>query len=594
MIVRELLIGLGVDTDAPSFARGEKAVASLAAKAEEVAGKAGRQRGQGAADVGVGDRLSAEWSTVGGVVEKAANAIANAVREVADLAGHAGRTAAGFRTSARDVQVLEAGFARVGVSGGEVAGVLSSLESKAFGAAFKGDAGAVMGFARLGVSIRGANGQLRTGSELLEAATAKLEKMAPSARRTGLAIDLLGENARYLLAGLDDGSFRRAQKDALEFGGVIGDDVVASTKRLREEQSKLGYVLVNLKQSAAGPLIDSLGRIGHQVTEFIRTQNRSGGTALETSFTQFSRLEGPLAKIGELAYKAVPIIGVLVEIMLGVGNAVASVAAGIGTLGEKVNGLGALLTFVGGILFATFFPVTAVLAAIALAIDDVLTYQRGGDSLIGRMIYGLKEMETEFTKEGKAKPWWLRALLWALDLIAEGIPKALKNLEEALANNSVFKTLDFAARNIELLTGANKGTARAKDTQDQLEVEVRAWERLGAGARFKAFLGQSDEYDAAKAQVRAERAGGGQSLSPEVSAPATINYSSLPSVPAVSLGGSSGGGRAKVLQLTFAPQVQASGPDARQVAAEVQSQIESRVPELLQSVVSVFDDGEAL
>jgi hypothetical protein len=437
-VVRELLATLGINVDAPSFKRADKALANLAAQAEQHGKRAGR--GGAAAFGGGGEGFGAKVASlrnaatvVADVGVKIGYALANAVAQVAELGSRLNRTAGGFRINATELQGWEHAVGRVGVGADEFTGTLSQLESKAFSAAFRGDAGAVMAFSRLGVSIRGSNGQLKTGLELFEDAVAKLDKMKPGVEKTQKAIELLGENLGRQAAqdGFAD-KVRQWRKDVEDFGAALDEQTRGAIKRYGEEQSKVGLVLKNLRQGAEAPLFDVLSRTGNRITEFIRTQKGAGGDILGKSVAQLAKLEEPISKIGIALYRALPFVGLVVELLGSVATVLAEIASFVY---DKVipafDGMGKILVPVGLAVLAAFFPLHALIAGIILLVEDFIGYQKGHASLIGTAMYAFRKWREEFQKKGNT-PWWFSMLEAAHDLVANKLPAAWEKLRTVM------------------------------------------------------------------------------------------------------------------------------------------------------------------
>jgi hypothetical protein len=441
---REILISFGVDVDAPSFKRADKALATLAAQAQANAAviargapAAGEKAQAPAAEVSAAGRevaaLSPIASGLADIGTKIGFALANAVSQVAELGGRLNKLGTGFKVNVAEMQGMEHAAGRLGVGADELTGTLSQLESKAFGAASGIDAGAVMAFGKMGVAIRKSNGEIKNGQELFESTVDRLKKMPDTIATQQKAIALLGETlGRQLGAAVRDGSFDRWRQDVKDFGAVLDDQSRGAVKRYGEEQSKVGLILRGLRQSAAIPLIDSLARVGKTVTESLRG-DKSGGKALATATTQFSKLEGFASLIGVALFKALPIVGLVLEAFAAIGHVVGSVAEAIvEKFGPGLHDRLLPLVSLGGLVFAAFFPITALLGAILLVADDLLTFSKGGDSLFGRMLFAFDQWQAEFLKENPNDPWWLKAMKAAYKLIAVDIPAAWKELTDAL------------------------------------------------------------------------------------------------------------------------------------------------------------------
>jgi hypothetical protein len=311
MTVAELVAKLGIDMDRASWDKAQSGFDKLKHAAEGVV--------EALAVREIAHKLS---EIVDGSIESA--------NEVERLAAQLGITTD---------KVQELGFATKEIGQQGMTMALRQLSAHAYAASTKGGEAAAV-FAKMGVSVRGANGQLLPADQLLERVADGMQRTKNPTDRIALSMQLFGRQGMRMIDVVKDGS--KGLKEMYEQArrlGYISERQIEMSKKAEKEQHNVNYMTKTLRDSIADKLLPAkieLLRMTQRVIEW---------------FTN-------LARHTEIVKEAAVALGV-VMMALAVRSFIA-VATSIGMLGMAFLAFGAIMFFV---------------------IDDILATLRGGDSL---------------------------------------------------------------------------------------------------------------------------------------------------------------------------------------------------------------------
>jgi hypothetical protein len=111
-------------------------------------------------------------------------------------------------------------------------------------------------FARLGIQIKDTHEKTREASDVIADLADKIAETEDPAKRTQVAMDLLGRQGAQLLPVLEQGSgaFEDARKELNELGGPASRQYIESAKHVEEATHRLNVGWENLKRAAAAAL----------------------------------------------------------------------------------------------------------------------------------------------------------------------------------------------------------------------------------------------------------------------------------------------------------------------------------------------------
>lgn len=189
-----------------------------------------------------------------------------------------------------------------------------------------------------------------------------------------------GNVAPFQLLGIDT-----TGKDALEViedirGAIKGLDDATATNLIQQTGLTPEFIRV-LRLSKEQ--FDALAQDG-----FLSREQREEVNKLGQQMTLF-RIR--LTNLRDNVVAAVaPAFGILFKVLGSVAEVLTKVAKEIS---ENKLLLGALAS-IAAVVFAGFYPLIATLTAVAFVLDDIFTYIKGGDSIVGRFIGKVKELAT--------------------------------------------------------------------------------------------------------------------------------------------------------------------------------------------------------
>jgi len=201
----------------------------------------------------------------------------------------------------------------------------------------QGGAGAAV-FRRLGVEIRNADGSLRNASDVLTDLADPIAAIGSDTERTGVLVDLLGRSGARLGPLFTQGSagIARVRGEFEALGGGLSEEAIADASALGDAWDRLSVVTMTLRSRLAVFLLPALESASNLLI----------GAARTTSIVE--------AGLG--------------LVVLALARTAIASSAVWGPM--AMNALRALLPII----------------LVGLAVEDVVTFFRGGDSVIGRVM----------------------------------------------------------------------------------------------------------------------------------------------------------------------------------------------------------------
>lgn len=311
--LREIFAKFGIDFDAGPLSQGSAAVDGLV----------GQIQGLG--------QIVAGAAIVHGIRAFAA--------DMTRLGDEIGDTSAMLGISGQELQEWRHVAGLSGVEAGEFTAALIRLQNRMA----QGGEGAAI-FRRLGVEIRGADGELRNASDVLTDLADPIAALSTDAERTGVLMDLLGRSGARLGPLFSRGSegIAEARAELALLGGGMSEEAIQAASDLEDANRRLDVSWLSLRSRVAVILLPALERFTAWLTDASGAFNRVAerGRILETI----------LAALGATAAAA------------GARTAVAWAAAA-----------------------APFVGLAVVVGAAILVFEDLWVGLEGGESLIGEV-----------------------------------------------------------------------------------------------------------------------------------------------------------------------------------------------------------------
>lgn len=378
--IRELLVKLGVDADLDSVEAFEKGIENVT--------KA------------VGKLIAAA-----GVATAAVGALAYSTAAQGDAAA---KSAARTGTTAEEYQRLAYAADKSAVST-EMLDVALTKQTSAVNKAIAEGRDYIEVTDGVRISVKNADGTLKSQTQIMEETADAIANASSEQEALAIAQAIYGEElgAKMLpLLKLGGEGIAGLGQQAEDLGLVLSNETAAASEVFNDSLTDLHAIATGLKNILGEALIPVLTAI----TEGIRDWYLANKEVIRQNLQVWA---DRLATAVEFLGIAFSRLDKIIQDTVGYGPILAGIAAAVTALGAAwvgaqiatiVSGVTAALSTLGvtfGTLVTTIAPVLAVaalvvasLGAIYLAVDDLLTYMRGGDSLIGRFIERFKESES--------------------------------------------------------------------------------------------------------------------------------------------------------------------------------------------------------
>ena len=177
------------------------------------------------------------------------------------------RTAIRIGTTTEELQALRLAAAEAGVSAESLNVAFRFLNrNMAEGSPQRAE------FAKLGISLTDVAGQARPASDVMADLADKMAAMESPAKRTQIAMTLLGRGGAELIPLLSKGgeAFRAARKDLEELGGGMSENLIEKAKLAEAESAKLSVAFRSLKSDIAGELIPAFRWLTEGLSGFVK------------------------------------------------------------------------------------------------------------------------------------------------------------------------------------------------------------------------------------------------------------------------------------------------------------------------------------
>jgi hypothetical protein len=283
-----------------------------------------------------------------------------------DFSVGADRAAKFAKATGISVEMYQALGHAVQLSGGEISDLdkgLQQLGKRALEVS-QGNKTLRKQFDQLGVSVTDSAGKLKNQDELLFDVADRFKAMEDGSKKTGLAMQLLGRSGAKLIPFFNEGSagIRKMTAEAKRLGIVLTKDQAAIAEQFNDELLRSKAVLIGVRNQIAVKLLPVLTRNLKAFKEWA-TEGDNLARALDTvkkaaiaATVAFVALKA--TKLGIAFAAALPALKAAAVLLMGVARSAAAAAAPL------------------------LVPL-AIIAALALAIEDLVRFARGEGSVIG-------------------------------------------------------------------------------------------------------------------------------------------------------------------------------------------------------------------
>jgi hypothetical protein len=292
---------------------------------------------------------------------------------------------------------------QAGVANGTFDQSLKKLNST-LGQASKGNKKAQETFGELGVSVKNADGSIRSSDEVLGDLNNKFSKISDPALRAKYAVDLFGESGARMgqFLGTAPEDLDATRKKFEELGGTITTESARASEAFGDLVDDALTFVGGLKNEVAFALLPTVSEFVEIAMEWARANREVIQEKLQSFL---SGLISIIKTLGGVIWFVMKTVNSMVEAMGGwekvlhmVGIILAVIAATkavitimalvkvFGALGLAIQAVGIKAAITQAIMFAIPIAIGLAIVALGLLIDDLYHFFTGGESLIGEYI----------------------------------------------------------------------------------------------------------------------------------------------------------------------------------------------------------------
>lgn len=333
------------------FSGNDEVVRGLGDALTDVAGKFGVQLPEGAQKaveslngINAGAALAA-----GGIglaitaIVKVTKAMIDMTKETAEAASEILRLSSVTGQSTDSIQEFDYAAEMIGVSSDRIRDSLKETTNK-MQEARDGNEATAAAYAKLGVSITDANGNLRSAEDVFYDTIDALGQMENRTERDALAMDLMSESAQELNPLIDAGSgaLKKYAAEAHEMGYVLDNESLTALDNVDNGFHQLEKTTEALKKQMAAEFAPYVTEALEKIREFIQ---KIGKTLIESGVVD------AIGSILESAMSLIPTLGNLASAILPiVAAALKPVAQMVALIADSANFLVGILTWDGDMI----------------------------------------------------------------------------------------------------------------------------------------------------------------------------------------------------------------------------------------------------
>lgn len=344
-----------------------------------------------------------DFAIIGAAVGAAAGTMFGFAKTTADAGDNARKTAQALGVTTEAVQELEFAAKKQRIEFGELRGGMETLAQKMRDSLINTTGGAATAFARLGVKVADANGNLLPTDQVLGQLSDRFKGMQDGAVKTAVSMELLGGAGSKMIPFLNQGSaeIAKMRKEANELGFVISDADAAIGEQFNEELTRAQAALTGLRNIIGNALIPAITPLIQKFIDFIKVNKLFIAQRMETFFAGLSKFVSITWKFAKALFTSmeglVRVFGGFERVATAAGIALAVFAGakilfGIGQMVQGLAGLSKMLTLVN--LKALLIPtlIGAAVVALGLVIEDIVAFFQGRNSVTGIIVQKFSEM----------------------------------------------------------------------------------------------------------------------------------------------------------------------------------------------------------
>ena len=386
-------------------------------------------------------------------------AIVDTISEVGALGDEIDKESQKLGISAETYQELSYAMERNGASIDDVTKGIKNI-STALAGTENGVKGASDKFDALGVSLKNADGSMKTSEQVLMESIDALASMTDETQRNALANDIFGKSYMELAPLLNSGAdgIKDLMQEAKDYGMVMSDDAVKASASYQDSLKKLEGTMGGLKNNIAGAFLPAITDVINGFSDLLigsEGASESIMTGINEMVNQFTEMipqaTSIITTIAEAILEVAP--EVIASLITGIMSALPMIAESLPKVGEAI--ISTLIATMPVVLSTGVTLLNKLIEGIKKKIHAMVKML---PTVIKQAASTLTSMLPEIVKTGT------EMLTSLIEGITDAIPELIKMLPEIITTivNVLVNNLPLIVKaGIEIITALVKGIVEA-------------------------------------------------------------------------------------------------------------------------------------
>lgn len=259
---------------------------------------------------GIGVALGASVVAIGAAVVASGKKIADMAVSVSSAGDEIDKQSQKLGLSAENYQALDYALQKSGASIDNISKGMININTTLANAE-NGVEGAGKQFDALGVSLKNADGSMRSSEEVLLDSINALSQMENETQRNAIAQKIFGKSAKELTPLLNSGAdgISALMQEAKDYGIVMSDEAVSASATFDDSLTKMQGTITGLKNNMIGSLLPSLTMVTDGFSDLV-AGNEGATESIKAG------VSGMISNITEMIPNAVSLVSTLAQAVM--------------------------------------------------------------------------------------------------------------------------------------------------------------------------------------------------------------------------------------------------------------------------------------
>ena len=342
---------------------------------------------------------------IGGAIAGVTAIVKNSISSMVAYGGSVDDSSKSLGIAAKALQSFRYAATLGGSSASEMDSAIAMLNKNIANAANGSNQNLVGLMKHLGISMKDANGKMKTAAELMPEIADAIKSQTNSTQKAYIATQFFGKSGQNLIKTLADGSegLKLAQKEAEHFGAILSDESVQASAQFGDSLSRTKYAVQGLQNTIGSKLLPVLQPMLDNFNELIARNREWFATTITEAVKDFA------SSIREIDFKAI-INGLITFTRTSV--KVLNALGGLKTIGIIVAGIfaGKLVTAIFAVgkalMFLALNPVGAIITGIAALIAGGIALWKNWDAVCAYLTNAWNKFADMFPLTAKVLVWF--------------------------------------------------------------------------------------------------------------------------------------------------------------------------------------------